>query len=105
MSQLNGVIIVTTTATPQRPLTGLHGITLVLDTAIAAKVIDTNGRGVPNVRLVQGSISVFTDANGNALAQFTAGNITLTKGTWSKTHTYSTGPSFTVLYDPPLLRF
>lgn len=103
MSQLSGITIVTTTAAPSRPLTGLLGITLVLDTAIAAKVVDLRGRGVPNVRLVQGSISVFTDASGNAVAQFVAGNITASKGRWSKTIAYTSGPQFNVLYDPRMI--
>ena len=103
MSQLKGIVIVTTNAAPVRPLTGLYGVTLVLDTAIAVKVVDLRGRGVPNVRLQQGAISVFTDAVGNAVAQFVAGNITASKGRWSKTINYTAGPQFNVVYDPRMI--
>ncbi len=105
MSQLNGIVIVTTNAAPSRPLTGLVGVTLVLETAIAAKVVDLRGRGVPNVRLIQGSINIFTDAGGNAIAQFVNGNITASKGRWTKVFNYTGGNQFTITYDIQMIRF
>ena len=105
MSQLAGLTIVSSTAAPSRPLTGLLGITIVADTAIAAKVVDLRGRGVLNVRLQQGSVSVFTDAGGNAVAQFVAGNITASKGRWSKVFNYTGGNQFTITYDLQFIRF
>lgn len=110
---LKGLAIEITRKAPYRPLAGLRGLVIILDSNLPVRVVDKRGQGLANARVTVTNPTSgvpsegFTDENGNILLHTDGTNpnpVNVSKEKAFATKNYTVGNSFTIELDPPLLR-
>jgi hypothetical protein len=103
-----GINIVERRGAANKPVIGFRGIVVGLQLNLPVTVRDSRGRGLANVLVSIANPSTsdpfesITDSLGNCLVKADTSNpnpVTVTRGKLSKTVNYTTGNSFTIIFD------